>query len=168
MTDTPRPRSLLARIRDRLATDESDPEPLAEPAPDAVTEPPRREQPPRREHLYGSTYRVRMSFDELMTERGRIGTAGMYRRSIAQQDDARRDARRRTAAERAGYTPGEVLWPSVSRVIRRSFPPARWHPVGNMGSRRRATASAYTVSDLRRCARPVTPDRLIADRTDNR
>ena len=58
MTDTPRPRSLLARIRDRLATDESDPEPLAEPAPDAVTEPPRREQPPRREHLYGSTYRV--------------------------------------------------------------------------------------------------------------
>ena len=114
MTDTPRQRSLLARIRDRLATHERDPEPVAESAPGPAHEaaPERDAEPPRREHLYGSTYRVRMSFDELMTERGRTGIAGMYRRSIAPPGDARRDARRRNAAQRAGYIPGEVLWPS--------------------------------------------------------
>ncbi len=114
MIDTPRPGSLLACIRDRLAARERDPEPVAESAPCPAHEaaPERDAEPPRREHLYGSTFRVRMSFDELMTERGRTETAAAYRRSLAPPGDARRDARQRSAAQRAGYTPGEVLWPS--------------------------------------------------------
>lgn len=112
VTDTPR--RLLARIRDRLATYERDDSmpvadapsvPAPDPAPDAV--------PPRREHLYGSTYRVRMSLDEVLAERGRTGTAGLYRRSLAPPGDTRRDTERQreAAAQRAGRG-RDVLWPS--------------------------------------------------------
>ena len=106
MTGTPR-RSLLARIRDRLATHERDQ--VADPAPDPAPVPDA--EPPRREHLYGSTYRVRMSLGEVLAERRRIGTAGLYRRSLALQGDARRDTQRQQAAQIAGRG-RDVLWPS--------------------------------------------------------
>lgn len=112
--------SLLARIRTILATHERDPEPVADTPDEAVPTPepqPKPESeaavmpPPHREHLYGSTYRVRMNFAELMAERGRTGTAAAYRRSLAPRADARRDAQRDAGAGRLGYAPGEVLWP---------------------------------------------------------
>jgi hypothetical protein len=114
MTNTPR-RSLLARIRDRLATHESERDPesaegATDPAPpEAAPEP--APEPPRIVHEFGSQYRVRMSLDEVLAERGRTGTAGLYRRSLAPSGDARRDAQRRAAADRAGFG-RDVLWPS--------------------------------------------------------
>lgn len=95
MTDSRLGRSLLARIRASLA----EPEPATEPAP----------EPPRREHLYGSTYRVRMSFEELMATRGYIGQQALRRRLVSPNDTERQ---RDVASQRAGHVPGEVLWPS--------------------------------------------------------
>lgn len=112
MTDERYRRSLLVRIRAKLAA----PEPVngasvaAGPALDQAPERDAVLEPPRRQHLYGSTYRVRMSFDELMTERGRTGTAGLYRRSLVPPSDTQRQ--RDAATLLAGYMPGEVLWPS--------------------------------------------------------
>lgn len=93
---------VLARIRAKLAGI------AAEPNTETVTEP--APEPPRREHLFGSQYRVRMSFDELMATRGYTGQqVQMRRRLVAPSDDERQ---RRAATRRAGYRPGEVLWPS--------------------------------------------------------
>lgn len=107
MTDTPsRNGGLLARIRHKLAEPAAEltapPEPAAAPVP----------EPPRREHLYGSTYRVRMSFAELMRTRGHLGEQVLLaqRRSLASPTDAERQ--RQAATERAGYVPGEVMWPT--------------------------------------------------------
>lgn len=102
---TRRPRHLVARARAKIAAASETAAPAAEP----VTEP--APEPPRREHLFGSQYRVRMSFDELMATRGYTGeqVLQLRRRLVAPSEGQRqRDA----ATRRAGYTPGEVLWPS--------------------------------------------------------
>lgn len=68
--------------------------------------------PPHREHMFGSQYRVRMSFDELMGTRGYLGeqVLAQRRRRLVASTDAQRQ--RDAATRRAGYLPGEVLWPS--------------------------------------------------------
>jgi hypothetical protein len=110
MTDNQQRRSLLARIRDRLATLE------AALATESVTEPARiaamatEPEPSRRTHLFGSQYRVRMSFEELMAARGYTGQAAVYRNRLVPATDAHQPSD--AALTRGGYTPGEVLWPS--------------------------------------------------------
>ncbi|WP_409437218.1 hypothetical protein [Mycobacterium sp. SMC-14] len=105
MTDNRRPGSLLARIRAKLAAPAAAAELVAEPEPDAAPE------PPRRAHLFGSQFRVRMSFDELMGTRGYLGEQGpAERRRLVPSSDGQRQ--RDAAARRAGYLPGEVMWPS--------------------------------------------------------
>lgn len=104
MADRRQRRSLLVRIRDKLA----DPAPAAEPAfaVEAVTEP----EPPRRIHMFGSQYRVRMSFEELMARRGYTGLAALYRNNLTPATGAQQQSD--AAVRRGGYTAGEVLWPS--------------------------------------------------------
>jgi hypothetical protein len=99
MTDNRR-RSLLARIREQLAAPEPAlaAEPVAEPG------------LPRRTHLFGSQYRVRMSFEELMATRGYSEQAALYRNRLASASDAHQQSN--AELRRGGYTPGEVLWPS--------------------------------------------------------
>ena len=101
MTVNRQRRSLLARIRDKLAASE-----LA-PATEPVSE---SEPPPRRTHLFGSQYRVRTSFEELMPARGDIGQAAFFRNRLISATDAHQQSD--SALMRGGYTPGEVLWPS--------------------------------------------------------
>jgi hypothetical protein len=89
---------ILARIRDKLTALAA--ESVAAPEPEAA--------PPVRQHLFGSQYRVRMSFEELMCTRGYTGEE-MRRRFVTSSDiERQRDA----ATRRAGYRPGEVAWPS--------------------------------------------------------
>lgn len=107
MTDNRR-RSLLARIRDKLAA--SEPAPAARPVTEAVRAEPAAEPEPRRTHLFGSQYRVRMSFEELMAARGYAGPAALFRNRLTPATDAERQSD--AALRRGGYTPGEVLWPS--------------------------------------------------------
>ncbi|MBV5244450.1 hypothetical protein KUF57_12995 [Mycolicibacterium sp. PAM1] len=103
-------RSLLARIRARLAAsetahgDQSGGQVIHAESPDTP-------EPPRREHLFGSQYAVRMSFDELMTTRGYTGQRVLRQRHrlVAPSEGERQ---RHAATRRAGYVPGEVLWPS--------------------------------------------------------
>lgn len=109
-----RRRSVAARIRKALAaalTDQpgdatttaavpAETEPVTEAAP----------EPPRREHLFGSQYTVRMTFDELMATRGYTGEQVLQRRRLVAPGDGQRQ--RDAATRRAGYVPGEVLWPS--------------------------------------------------------
>jgi hypothetical protein len=105
MTDNRQRRQLLDRLRRRATAAESA-EPVA--APD--TAPPPEPAPPRREHLYGSTYAVKMSFEELMKTRGYLGERVLQqRRSLAAPTASQRQ--RAAAERRAGYRPGEVLWP---------------------------------------------------------
>jgi hypothetical protein len=92
---------ILARIRDKLAALAAAAESVAEPE----------AAPPVRQHLFGSQCRVRMSFDDLMRTRGHTGEQmlAQRRRLVASSDTERqRDA----ATARAGYRPGEVVWPS--------------------------------------------------------
>jgi len=101
--------SVIARIRDKLAGGD----PIDSPddtAPEPVAEPPPAPEPPRRVHLFGSQYRVKQSFEETMRQRGYTGQSALYRRRIAERGDYQcaRDA----VARRAGYHPGEVLWPT--------------------------------------------------------
>jgi hypothetical protein len=100
MTDNRQRHSLLARIRDELAASE----------PVAATEPATEPRPPRRTHLFGSQYRVRMSFKELMAARGYTGQAALYRNRLVSTTDAHQQSD--AALSRGGYVGGEVLWPS--------------------------------------------------------
>lgn len=111
-----RPRRVIARARAKLtatseATTPTTPaaEPAAEPL-DTETTP----EPPRRVHMFGSQYRVRVPFEETMAARGYLGTAAIYRRSLAdpRPGSASQRQQRDDALRRAGYQPGEVLWPS--------------------------------------------------------
>lgn len=97
MTDNRHRHRLLDRLRSRTAT-ASDAVPVAAPTP----------EPQRREHLFGSQYRVRMSFEELMQTRGYTGERVLRRLAEPSKTQRQRDA----ATRRAGYGPGEVLWPS--------------------------------------------------------
>jgi phage terminase small subunit len=99
MTDNRR-RSLLGRIRDKLAA----------PGPALAAEPVAEPEPPRRTHLFASQYRVHMSFEELMTARGYIGQAALYRNRLVPATDAHRQSD--AELRRGGSTLGEVLWPS--------------------------------------------------------
>lgn len=93
-----RPR-LLDRLRSRTAARAaSNAEPVIAPTP----------EPSRREHLFGSQYRVRMSFAELMQTRGYTGERVLRRLAAPSNTNRQRDA----ASRRAGYGPGQVLWPS--------------------------------------------------------
>lgn len=92
MTDKRHRHRLLDRLRSRTVA-----------ASDAVPTP----ELPRREHLFGSQYRVRMSFEELMQTRGYTGER-VLRRLAAPTTSQRQHA---AAERRAGYRPGEVLWP---------------------------------------------------------
>lgn len=96
---------LLARIRAKLA---AAPVPVtsatADPVTSATADPAPEAEAPHREHLFGSQYRVRVPFDDLMAERGRTGTAGLYRRSLTPTDIERQ----RAVASRGR----DVLWPS--------------------------------------------------------
>lgn len=112
-----RRRSVAARIRKALAAaladQPRDAEATAADPATAEAEPVTEAAPelPRREHLFGSQYTVRMTFDELMATRGYTGEQVLQqrRRLVAPSDGQRqRDA----ATRRAGYVPGEVLWPS--------------------------------------------------------
>ncbi|MGF2945270.1 hypothetical protein [Mycobacterium sp. Lab-001] len=104
---------MLARIHDKL----SGPEPIAAPESELRTlgqvindESPDEPEPPRVEHRYGSTFRVRMSFDEVLAARG-CGTADLnHCRRLVPPGDTQRQ--RDAASRRAGYMHGEVLWPS--------------------------------------------------------
>ncbi|MCP3811359.1 hypothetical protein NLX62_03300 [Mycobacteriaceae bacterium Msp059] len=107
-------RNRLTPARSRRGEQRANPETAAQP--ETVAEPveastPPTPEPPRREHLYGSTYRVRMSFDELMATRGYLGEQVLAQRrrtvrpTYAQQQ-------RNAALNRAGYRVGEVVWPS--------------------------------------------------------
>ena len=81
--------------------------PVTETALDQLT------QPPRREHLYGSTYLVRQSFEETTRQRGYYGEFARYRRRIAEHAiGGGQHQQRDDALRRAGYTPGEVLFPA--------------------------------------------------------
>ncbi|MGB5111218.1 MAG: hypothetical protein WBO08_06200 [Mycobacterium sp.] len=101
-------RRLLARLRNR-ANDIAASEPLAESTPAVAPAMPL--APPRREHLFGSQYRVLMSFDELMATRGYLGEQALLQRQrVVPASDAQH--RRDAATRRAGYLPDEVLWPS--------------------------------------------------------
>lgn len=102
MTVDRRRRSLLARIRAKLAASESDGQVIHAESPDTP-------EPPRREHLFGSQYRVRMSFNEVMATRGYTGQQVLRRRLVTPNDGERQ---RHAATRRAGYAPGEVLWPT--------------------------------------------------------
>ncbi|HET7665157.1 MAG TPA: hypothetical protein VFK56_03575 [Mycobacterium sp.] len=95
MTDSRHRRRLLDHLRSRVA---------AAAASEAVPTP----EPPRREHLFGSQYRVRMSFEELTQTRGYAGERVLRRLAAPSMTQRQRDA----ASRRAGYGPGEVLWPS--------------------------------------------------------
>lgn len=104
-----RPRRLVARARAKLI---AAPEPVV-PVAETVTETTPTEtapEPPRREHLFGSQYLVRQSMEETMRQRGFTGQSALYRRQIAARGDFERA--RDAAARRAGYRPGEALWPS--------------------------------------------------------
>lgn len=99
MTDSRHRRRLLDRVRSRTAAASArDPVRVAAPTP----------EPPRREHLFGSQYRVRMPFEELMQTRGYTGERVLRRLAEPSNIQRQRDA----ATRRAGYGPGEVLWPS--------------------------------------------------------
>ena len=91
----------------------------------------------------GPRYRVRMSFDELMADRGRTETAAAYRRSIAPQGDA---ARCPTAGGGGGAGTRRGRAVAVrARVIR----PVSRLPVGTLSATWATTpprANAYTVS----------------------
>ena len=155
-------RSLLARIRDRLAAPEtahrhqSDGQVIHAESPDVP-------EPPRREHLFGSQYAMRMSFDEVMATRGYTGQQVLRQRHrlVAPSDGERqRDA----ATRRAGYAPGEVLWPS-------GYGPPRHCPMGHpwaTGRVRPAEGRAFMPSELRRWSPAQPLDHLIQDRTDHR
>jgi hypothetical protein len=97
-------RRLLARLRNRTNNIAAS-EPLVESTPAVVNEMP--SAPPRREHLFGSQYRVRMSFDELMATRGYLGEQVLcQRRRLVAHGDALKQ--RDDVTRRAGYVPGEV------------------------------------------------------------
>jgi hypothetical protein len=110
MVDNRRRRLLLARIRDKL--DAFEPAPATEPVtePTRAAKPATEPEPPRRIHLFGSQYRVRMSFEELMAARGYVGPAALYRSRLMPATYAQRQSD--AALRHGGYTPGEVLWPS--------------------------------------------------------
>lgn len=101
MADNRQHRRLLDRLRSRTA---------AATAPEAVPGAAPTPEPPRREHLFGSQYRVRMSFEELMQTRGYTGERVLRQRRLVVPDGHQRQ--REAASRRAGYAPGEVLWPS--------------------------------------------------------
>ncbi|BBY67766.1 hypothetical protein MHEL_60090 [Mycolicibacterium helvum] len=99
MPDNRHRRRLLDRLRSRTtAATAPDRVPIAAPAPETL----------RREHLFGSQYRVRMSFAELMQTRGCTGERVLRGLAGPTTTQRQRDA----ATWRAGYRPGEVLWPS--------------------------------------------------------
>lgn len=100
-----RPRRMIARARTKLT---AAPETVAPVTETTATE--TAPEPPRREHLFGSQYLVRQSMEETMGQRGYTGQSALYRRQIAARGDFERA--RDAAARRAGYRPGEVLWPS--------------------------------------------------------
>ncbi|BCP04606.1 hypothetical protein MINTM019_20620 [Mycobacterium paraintracellulare] len=102
-----RPRHVIARARTKLT---AAPEPVAESVAEPVTDTETAPEPPRREHLFGSQYVVRQSMEETLRQRGFTGQSALYRRQIAARGDFERA--RDAAAHRAGYRPGEVLWPS--------------------------------------------------------
>jgi hypothetical protein len=82
----------LTPARSRRDEQRANPETAAQPEivaePVAASAPPTPE-PPRREHLYGSTYRVRITFDELMATRGYLGESVLaQRRRIVPPTDA--------------------------------------------------------------------------------
>lgn len=106
MTASRQRRQLLDRLRSRTDATPT-PEPVAAPPPPVATPEP---APPRRERLFGSQYRVRMSFAELMQTRGYTGERVLRGLRLAETTDAQRQ--RDAATHRAGYVPGEVLWPS--------------------------------------------------------
>jgi hypothetical protein len=60
--------------------------------------------------MFGSQYRVRMSFEELMARRGYAGPAALYCNRLNPATDAQQQSS--AALRRGGYIPGEVLWPS--------------------------------------------------------
>jgi hypothetical protein len=112
MTDNRRLRRFLDRLRDRTDVAAPEAEAAPEPVADAVSaaEPVAEvaPEPPRREHLFGSQYRVRMSFADVMATRGYTGEQVLRRLAAPSDSQRQRDA----AARRAGYKPGEVMWPS--------------------------------------------------------
>lgn len=109
MTSNPQRSRLLDRLRSRTDATTT-PEPVAEPAPPPVATAEPEPAPPRRGHLFGSQYRVRMSFAELMETRGYTGERVLRGLRVAETTDAQRQ--RDAAPRRAGYVSGEVLWPS--------------------------------------------------------
>ncbi len=97
MTASRQRRQLLDRLRSR--TDRATtPEPVALSAPPVVTPEPE-PAPPRREHLFGSQYRLRLSFGELMETRGYTGERVLRGLRVAETTDAQRQ--RDTATRRA-------------------------------------------------------------------
>lgn len=111
MTDNPQRRQLLDRLRSRATAAEiAEPVAASEPVETAPVQPAPPPPPPRRQHLYGSTYAVKMSFEELMKTRGYLGERVLQqRRSLAAPTASQRQ--RAAAERRAGYRPGDVLWP---------------------------------------------------------
>lgn len=108
-----RPRHVIARARTKLTAAPEAVAPVADSVAETVadteataTAP----EPPRREHLFGSQYVVRQSIEETLRQRGYTGQSALYQRQIAARGDFQRQ--RDAAARRAGYRPGEVLWPS--------------------------------------------------------
>jgi hypothetical protein len=86
---------IYRRIRAKLAALDTESEPIAEP-----------ESPPAREHLFGSQYRVRVPFADVVAQRYN----GNLSRPIHDPAPGSADRRARDAiAPRAGFT--DVLWP---------------------------------------------------------
>lgn len=99
-----RQRHIIARARARIIAASENTAPAEVEPVETVPD------PLRRKHMFGSQYRVRMSFDELMATRGYLGKQTLGQRRLVAPGDAQRQ--RDAATLRAGYVPGEVMWPS--------------------------------------------------------